>query len=160
MALQFEAWTPLVKNGLAVTSDQGDLRWSHSKMPASGNRGPGKELSQAKIQLAERARDDRVLFSDAKNFPSKRRRKFDRCVAKQLCVEVRGRARDARQRNVDSIRGCSRHHAENEHGLVIHEICFFSSARRLSASRGFNWSRLAPRSFSSTSRSSAVKSIC
>src|SRR5260370_2972858 len=45
-------------------------------------------------------------------------------------------------------------------GSYLYEICFFNSARRLSASSGFNWSRSAPRSFSSTSRSRAVKSTC
>src|SRR5216683_4762829 len=44
--------------------------------------------------------------------------------------------------------------------LIAHEICFFSSASRFRASSGFNWSRSAPRSFSSTSRSSAVNSTC
>src|SRR5712692_4870654 len=45
-------------------------------------------------------------------------------------------------------------------GSYLYEICFFSSARRLSASSGFNWSRSALRSFSRTSRSRAVKSTC
>src|SRR5258708_15460734 len=37
-----------------------------------------------------------------------------------------------------------------------HEICFFKSARRFRASRGFSWSRSAARSFSRTARSNGV----
>src|SRR5216683_2124401 len=125
---------------------------------ASRKSGAGKDFSQAKIQLAESAGGDGPLFGDSQNFLAKRGRKFDGGVADQLGVQIWRRARDASEGNVNAIGGCSGHHAENKHGFFAHEICFFSSARRLSASRGFNWSRSAPRSFSRTSRSRAVKS--
>src|ERR1700731_281118 len=149
-----------MENCLAVTADERHFLWCNPEFAASGESGVGKEFAQAKIQLAESARGDGVLFGNAENFLANRSRKFHRRVTEQLGVQIWRRARDASQRNVDSVGGGSRHHAENKHGFFVHEICFFSSARRLSASSGFNWSRSAPRSFSSTSRSSAVKSTC
>src|SRR2546427_9918696 len=112
------------------------------------------------MQLAEFARSDGMLFRNAQDFLAKRGRKFRRSVAKQPCVQTRRRAGDAREGNVNAVGRRAGHEAEDEHGLFAHEICFFSSARRLSASSGFNWSRSAPRNFSSTSRSIAVKSTC
>src|SRR6266478_6115642 len=147
-----------MENRLAVAADQRDVFWPDTKFVASGNGGFGEHFSQTKIQLAESARGDGVLFGDAKNFLANRRRKFDGGMAEQLGIQMRRCARDASEGNVNAIGGCSGHHAENKHGFFAHEICFFSSARRLSASRGFNWSRSAPRSFSRTSRSRAVKS--
>src|SRR6266478_5888957 len=88
-------------------------------MPASGDSGPCKEFAQTKIQLTESAGDEGALFGDAKNFLSKLRRIFDGGVAKQSGVQVGGCPGDARQRNVDSIRGCSGHHAENELGFSV-----------------------------------------
>src|SRR5437764_13144546 len=113
-------------------------------MPASSNSGPGKEFAQTKIQLTESARDEGPLFGDAKNFLSKRRRIFDGGVAKQSGVQVWGCPGDAHERNVDSIRGCSGDHAENEVGFSVHEVCFSSSARRFKASKGFSRS-MSPR---------------
>src|SRR6266851_2583132 len=150
----------LMEDGLPVTSDQGDLRWRHSETTASGQGGVAEEFSQTEIQLTESAGGDGVLFSDTQNFVANRGRKFDGGVAEKLRVQLRRRAGDAGESHVNAIGGSAGHHAENEHGLSAHEICFFSSARRLSASSGFNWSRSAPRSLSRTSRSSAVKSTC
>src|SRR6266852_5577978 len=99
-----------------------------------------------------------MLFCNAKNLFAHCGREFDGSVSEQLVVQNRRRARDAGEGNVDTVRRGSGHETENKHGLLAHEICFFSSARRLRASSGFNWSRSAPRNFSSTSRSSAVKS--
>src|SRR6266478_6342472 len=149
-----------MENRLAVAANERDASWRDTKFVASGNGGFGEKFSQTKIQLAESARSDRVLFSDAKNFHAKRGRKFDGCMAEQLRIQIRRRARDAGEGNVNAIGRSTGHHAKHEHGPVVHEICFFSSARRFSASSGFNWSRSAPRNFSSTSRSSAVKSTC
>src|SRR6266705_7220755 len=101
-----------------------------------------------------------MLFRNAQDFLAKRGRKFDRRVAKQPCVQTRRRAGDAGKRHVNAVGGRAGHEAEDEHGLFAHEICFFSSARRLSASSGFNWSRSAPRNLSRTSRSRAVNSTC
>src|SRR6266446_1087824 len=149
---------PLMKDGLAVAADESYFLGRNLEFAARGHRGLGEKLSQSKISLAESARGDGVLFGDAKNFLANRRRKFDGGMAEQLGIQMRRCARDASEGNVNAIGGCSGHHAENKHGFFAHEICFFSSARRLSASRGFNWSRSAPRSFSRTSRSRAVKS--
>src|SRR5258708_5451085 len=149
-----------MENGLAVAADEGDFLWCNPELATRGQGGAGEGFSQTKIQLTESARGDGVLFRDAKNFFPKRRRKFDRGVIEQPGVQVWWRAGDASQGHVNAIGGRAGHHAEDEHGLLAHEICFFSSARRLSASSGFNWSRSAPRSFSSTSRSRAVKSTC
>src|SRR5207253_10544339 len=148
---------PLMENGLAVASDQRDASRQHVKFTASGESCLGEESSQTKIQLAKRASADGVLFRNAKNFLAKRVRKFDRCVGNKLGVQIWRRSGDAREGHVNPIGRRAGHHAEDEHVLFAHEICFFSSARRLSASSGFNWSRSAPRSFSSTSRSRAVK---
>src|SRR6267154_2896273 len=101
-----------------------------------------------------------MLFGDAKNFLAKLVRKSNGSVADQPGAQIWRRARNARKGNVNTIGRRAGHHAEDEHGLLAHEICFFNSARRFSASSGFNWSRSAPRNFSSTSRSRAVKSTC
>src|SRR5216683_608874 len=150
----------LMENGLPVAPDQRDASWRHAEFTASGKSRFGKDFSQAKIQLAESARSDGMLFRNAKNFLAKRERELDGRMAKQLGVQIWRRAGDAREGNVNPVRRGAGHHAEHEHGLFAHEICFFNSARRLSASSGFNWSRSAPRNFSRTSRSSAVKSTC
>src|ERR1700686_2301480 len=149
-----------MENRLALAANERDSLWWNPEFATRGNSGASEEFAQAKIQLAESAGSNGELFGHAKNFLSKRRRKFDGRVTEQLGVQIWRRARDAGEGHVNAIRGCSRHHAENKQRFFVHEICFFSSARRLSASSGFNWSRSAPRSFSSTSRSSAVKSTC
>src|SRR5260370_26790551 len=111
------------------------------------------------MQLADDTRGDGVLFGDAKNFLAKRRRKFGGGVAEKLGVQSRRRAGNAREGNINAIGRRAGHHAEDEH-RPFHEICFFNSARRLSASSGFNWSRSAPRNLSRTSRSRALNSTC
>src|SRR5713101_3580504 len=129
-------------------------------MPASSKCRCSEEFSQARIQLAKSARSNGLLLSYAQNLLAKRRRKCDGGVPEQLGIWIWRGTRNARQRNVNAIGGSARHHPENQHRFVGHEICFFNSARRLSASSGFNWSRSAPRSFSRTSRSSAVNNTC
>src|SRR5437879_10937823 len=148
----------MMKNSLSVASDQRDASWRHAKLTASGESRVGEESSQAKIQLTKRACADGVLFCNAENFLAKRVRKFDRSVAYQLGVQIWRPAGNARECHVNAVGRRAGHHAEDEQGLLSHEICFFNSARRFSASSGFNWSRSAPRNFSSTSRSRAVKS--
>src|SRR5712664_413870 len=150
----------LVENRLAVAANERDFLRCNPEFATRRHGGAGEEFSHAKVQLADGARSDGVLFGDAQNFLAKRGRKFDRGMAQQLDVQIGRRAGNASQCNVDTVGRGAGHHAENKHGLLAHEICFLSSARRLSASRGFNWSRSAPRSLSSTSRSSAVKSTC
>src|SRR6267378_7713943 len=139
-----------MENRLAVAANQRDMFRRDTKFAASDESRVGEKFSQTKIQLAENARSDGLLFRDAKNFLAMRKRKFHGGMAEQFGIQMRRRARNASQRNIDTIGGSTRHHAENKHGLVAHEICFFSSERRLSASSGFNWSRSASRSFSST----------
>src|SRR5713226_8754902 len=116
-----------MEDRLAVAANERDASWRDTKFVASGNGGFGEKFSQTKIQLAESARSDRVLFSDAKDFHAKRRRKFHGRVAKKHSVQIRRRAGDTSQRNVDSVRGCSGHHAEDKHGLGLHDVKSFNT---------------------------------
>src|SRR6266478_8460201 len=127
-----------MKDGLAVAANQRDALGQDSKFAASGKRGVGKDFSQSKIQLAKSARSNGLLLSHAQNLFAKRGRKSAGGMDEQLSVQIRRRSGDACERNVNAIGGRARHHPENQHRFVAHEICFFSSASRLSASSGFN----------------------
>jgi hypothetical protein len=82
----------------------------------------GENLTEAKIQLAEFAGGDGMLLGDAKNLLAQRGLKFARSVAEKFCVEMRGRARDAGERDVDTVGGSAGHKAENEHGFGCHRL--------------------------------------
>ncbi len=81
-----------MENRLAVAADERDCFLWNPELATRGQGGASEEFSQTKIQLAESASSNRVLFGDAKNFFPKRRRKLDGGVVKKLGVQIRRRA--------------------------------------------------------------------
>src|SRR5260370_38087039 len=116
-----------MENRLPVAPDQRDVFWRYPKFTASGKSRFGKDFSQAKIQLAEFARSNGLLFRHTQDFPAKCGRKVDGRVAKQLGVETWRRSGNVRQGNANAVVRRAGHHAAAEHGLSPHNLCFFSS---------------------------------
>jgi len=56
-----------------------------------------------------------LLLGDAKDFFAERGRKLERSVAEEFRVQVRRRAGDASEGNVDAVGRGARHEAKDEH---------------------------------------------
>src|SRR5712692_2447189 len=157
---QIPACAALVVNRLSVRPDQCNPPQGNSK-PAAGFQGCLREkLAQPEIQLADLARCRRAALSHPQDSGTNFARKGKGNKVLKRSADSWRRARNLRQRHVNSVGGSPRHQTEDEHRERAHEICFFNSASRLSASTGFSWSRSAWRSASSTARSRGVKSAC
>src|SRR5579864_2943017 len=148
-----------MKNSLPVRADHIDLRGGNAKFLACSQRGAREYFTEQKIELADFSRGHRAAFAELQNGFLDLRREGKRSKV----FERRLSPRHAHQGHVNSVRRRSRHDAERQCAASagkFHKICFFNSARRLSASTGFKLSISASRSASSTRRSSGVNKAC
>ena len=150
----------LMKNGLPVGTDHGDLRRSHSKFSACGERRLREYFAEQKIKLADFSRRDRTPFGELQDRFLRRRLEGKR----RKVFQSRAPPFESDERHVNSVRRRSGHDAESQRAAsagAFHKICFFNSASRFSASMGLRLSTSASRKASSTLRSSGVnKTSC
>lgn len=114
-----------MKNRLAVGTNQRDALSSDAKGLASRDRRFGEDFAQTKIQLAQVAGGNGVLFGDTKNFFSQRRLEFGGGVAEELRGERRRSDGNPGQRNVNAVSGGAGHQAKNEQRFVCHRLVGF-----------------------------------
>jgi hypothetical protein len=112
------------------------------KLAASLQRRLREEPAEADIEAADLLRGGGGAFAQADDGGADVGRELDGSEIEQArAVGAQGFGRDAHQGDVDAVGGGAGHQSENEAGPAVrfaHEICFFSSARRLSASKGRN----------------------
>src|ERR1700733_2759146 len=142
-----------MKNSLAVRADHTNPRGSNSKCLACGQRGASEYFTEQEIELADFPCGHRPAFAKFQDglLNSRREGKCRKVFERSLAP------RHADKRHVNPVRRGSRHNAERQCAAsagAFHRICFFSSARRLSASMGFKLSMSASISASNTRRSS------
>ena len=74
----------LVKNGLAMVANEVDFTRQDFEFFAGGERGFGVNPAEARVELAEFAWSEGILFGDAKDFFADGRRKSLFCMAEKF----------------------------------------------------------------------------
>lgn len=109
-----------MKDRLAVIADEIDFARRDVEFLARGEGGIGVNVTEPRVELAQFARGDGVLFGDAQDFFPNSGRERDRGVIEKSDVERRRRARDFDEGDVDAVNGRAGHHAENERRFRRH----------------------------------------